>query len=73
MSALIFLTCQGVHLHSDFADLHHEMSYIEGAVVELRPNLCDNEGVWPSKDLDFVETLRSYFPLFKHSLLARYD
>ncbi|CAN0407357.1 unnamed protein product [Ascophyllum nodosum] len=64
---------EGIHLHKDFADYGHEMSQIEGAVVVQRPNLCgsNGDGVWPSKDLDFVKTLRSYFPLFKSTLFAR--
>ncbi|CAM9541960.1 unnamed protein product, partial [Ascophyllum nodosum] len=60
-------------LHKDFTDYGHEMSQIEGAVVVQRPNLCgsNGDGVWPSKDLDFVRTLQAYFPLFKSTLFAR--
>lgn len=56
-------------MHKDFTNLADEMSRVEGAVVLRRPELLHKAGaLGPAHSLDFVETLRSYFPIFKRSL-----
>lgn len=46
------------------------MSHVQGAVVVRRPDLAQEIGrLTPARGLDFVETLQSYFPTSRGSLL----
>lgn len=58
---------------TDNGDLRSEVSRVRGAVVVKRPELIARPGILtPADGLDFVETLRSYIPIFKSSLFPRY-
>lgn len=58
---------------TDNGDLRSEVSRVRGAVVVKRPELTARPGILtPANGLDFVETLRSYFSLFRSSLFPRY-
>ncbi|CAM9847789.1 unnamed protein product [Ectocarpus sp. 4 AP-2014] len=62
----------GKHMLIDNGDLRSEVSRVRGAVVVKRPELTARPGILtPANGLDFVETLRSYFPLFRSSLFPR--
>lgn len=56
-------------MHTEWADFGEEMSHVQGAVVVRRPDLTQVPGVLaPANSLDFVQTLQSYFTIFKSSL-----
>lgn len=58
---------------TDNGDLRSEVSRVRGAVVVKRPELTARLGILtPANGLDFVETLRSYFNIFRSSLFPRY-
>ncbi|CAM9229206.1 unnamed protein product, partial [Ectocarpus sp. 12 AP-2014] len=62
----------GKHMLTDNGDLRSEVSRVRGAVVVKRPELTARPGILtPANGLDFVETLRSYFPIFRSSLFPR--
>ncbi|CAM9433421.1 unnamed protein product [Ectocarpus sp. 12 AP-2014] len=62
----------GKHMLTDNGDLRSEVSRVRGAVVVKRPELTALPGILtPANGLDFVETLRSYFPIFRSSLFPR--
>ncbi|CAM9126955.1 unnamed protein product [Ectocarpus sp. 4 AP-2014] len=59
----------GVHVHTERADLGEEMSHVQGAVVVRRPKLAKLPGMLsPASHLDFEKTLTSYFEIFSGSL-----
>ncbi|CBN76523.1 conserved unknown protein [Ectocarpus siliculosus] len=63
----------GKHMLTDNGDLRNEVSRVRGAVVVTRPELTARPGILtPANGLDFVETLRSYFPIFRSSLFPRH-
>lgn len=65
-------TLQGKLMLSEDADFGKEMSHVRGAVVVKRPSLAKRPGALrPANSLNYVETLRSYFPVFKEYLLPR--
>lgn len=64
-----FYRCQGMHMHDEWDDFGEEMSRVQGAVVVRRPGLTQIPGMLaPANSLDFVQTLQSYFTIFKNSL-----
>lgn len=66
---ILTVLSQGRHIHTEWADLAEEMSRVQGAVIVRRPDLADAPGkLAPAVDLDFVQTLHSYFGIFKSSL-----
>lgn len=61
-------------MHEDFANFAKEMSAVRGAIVVMREDLIQgSENIAPAKTLDYAETLRSYFPIFKSSFLPMYE
>ncbi|CAN0214375.1 unnamed protein product, partial [Ectocarpus fasciculatus] len=59
----------GVHVHTERADLGEEMSHVQGAIVVRRPELAKVPGMLsPANHLDFEKTLTSYFEIFSGSL-----
>lgn len=56
-------------MHGEWADFGEEMSRVQGAVVVRRPDLTQVPGMLaPANNLDFVQTLQSYFTIFNNSL-----
>ena len=56
-------------MHKAWTDIGEEMSRVRGAVVVRRPDLIQDPGMLaPANSLDFVQTLQSYFTIFKSSL-----
>lgn len=64
---------QGKHLHAVWADFGEEMARVEGAVVVRRPGFAETpDRIAPAHTLDYATTLRSYFAIFRSSLLPRF-
>ncbi len=62
-----------VYVHTVWSDFGVEMAKVQGVVVARRPGLANSShSITPAHTLDFVPTLKSYFAIFKASLLPRY-
>lgn len=59
-------------MHAEHADFGEVMSHVRGAVIVRRPDLTEtSEAFVPANRLDFVETLKAYFPIFESSLFDK--